>query len=1161
MKCYGTIPAKRSRLFSSTVSILCWLLVLTVSSQAQDFLNGYAFASGTNPGIWKTLTNPIDVGELDLDTTSNTRGHDMPIGFDLNFFGRRYDVISVNNRGISFVGPDYLTEESYSPPYVSAFSFGMYAHVNVKYQKFGSPGVRVLVFEFHSTEWMVDTSVDNTPDTLNYNNFYWQIQFSEVDDAITFVYRAADDTGSINNATFLGLCSGDGNIYLYPGNHTISADYFSTMPWMAWPGNYHYYTFTPLCPCSMPKDLHVRHLDETSAEVWWNPSTRQNRVLLEYGPEDFSPGQGTAITTSDSTVLLSGLAPGTVYDLRAQTVCQNRCTSEVAAITFKTYCENPDGNLYFANLHDENVSCRIGTFRNPSTEARVVDYGPDNIFSRHTVNLFRSTDPRTGYFLPLIPPNLCHSVRLGNWNSGGQQEDITYTIAVDSNEIELLVLRYAIVEQQPDHDSAQMPRFTFSVLDEEGDTIDACYNANFVAGIGENNEWHQGSGADIVWRNWSAVGIDLTALHGRTVNIRLSNFDCAPGAHFGYAYFTFEKALKTIRAANCGNSPVNTYYAPEGFNYRWYSADNPTVTLSTADSLHVTTAGVYYCRITFLGGGNECGFTLSTRSGARFPVADFSIDSLNDCGSALRFINRSVVANDADHTQLTSEPCEEYLWRVDGVEVSSERNLDQIFIDGDHTVTLVAMLGGGLCRDSISRTVSVSRPTVNIDTTICPNTGLHIAGQHIYDTGYFVINTECEHRFIHIHHYDTVITELFDTICKGMGVEFFGRTYYTWGTYPWILTDRHGCDSAILLTVSTFDYIPRTITDTLPPGSRYLFADTSFRVPGTYSVLHDDPVSCDTLFTFFLHCITNHDTTVCVADLPVTWHGKQYTEAGSDTLAYSVTSGVDSLVVYSLHVRERAKPQVSLEQSCNYPPHFIVTLTGRYRYLWEADPPCTPLDTTVLDTLYKLHVAPDDPTVIRFLSDYTDEPSCPGTDSVSLSPANYFHVMFEVVPKYLTPANLSFTAYDRSVSITSREWFIDSVLQAEQDAVLSAVAPFEADSVTVSLVGHLDACSDTATHVIPIHRHDIFFPNIFTPGQPGNNRFGAIGNGITEYELWVYDRRGVLVFHCTDLKELWDGTWQGHPCPQGTYTYRCRYTLLGTTTGPQNHAGTVLLLR
>ena len=93
-----------------------------------------------------------------------------------------------------------------------------------------------------------------------------------------------------------------------------------------------------------------------------------------------------------------------------------------------------------------------------------------------------------------------------------------------------------------------------------------------------------------------------------------------------------------------------------------------------------------------------------------------------------------------------------------------------------------------------------------------------------------------------------------------------------------------------------------------------------------------------------------------------------------------------------------------------------------------------------------------------------------------------------------------------------------------------------------------------------MERQTIYFPNVFTPNRGANSRFTAFGAGIAEFEMWVFDRRGVLLFHSDDMEQGWDGTAGGIPCRQEVYAYTCRYRFV-QENGYHTHTGTILLLR
>lgn len=84
-------------------------------------------------------------------------------------------------------------------------------------------------------------------------------------------------------------------------------------------------------------------------------------------------------------------------------------------------------------------------------------------------------------------------------------------------------------------------------------------------------------------------------------------------------------------------------------------------------------------------------------------------------------------------------------------------------------------------------------------------------------------------------------------------------------------------------------------------------------------------------------------------------------------------------------------------------------------------------------------------------------------------------------------------------------------------------------------------CNDTVV-TLPVETAIHWIPNVFTPDRDNNNEFGiTFSQDVYEYELYIYNRNGQLVFESTDKDEKWDGTMDGTPCPTGAYAFFLRY--------------------
>jgi len=85
-------------------------------------------------------------------------------------------------------------------------------------------------------------------------------------------------------------------------------------------------------------------------------------------------------------------------------------------------------------------------------------------------------------------------------------------------------------------------------------------------------------------------------------------------------------------------------------------------------------------------------------------------------------------------------------------------------------------------------------------------------------------------------------------------------------------------------------------------------------------------------------------------------------------------------------------------------------------------------------------------------------------------------------------------------------------------------------------------CTDTITLNMNIIPAILFYaPNTFTPDNDEfNNSWKFFVSGIDEYnfELYIFNRWGEMIWETHDPKSEWDGTYGGEPIQQGMYTWR-----------------------
>jgi len=1091
--------------------VVAFLFPLKAGGQP-TVVHGYEFTTGVNSSLW------VDMSHSTSWRLGSEMCYELPFTF---FWGDDYRKVQVFRDG-SMLFVRQAVDSNFLPygyfpsnlPSMSLFSSNPAAGVfpcrnrliNTLDLPFMQtmetdsvscpPGQRMVVFQLGS---FLNNGVVNR----------FQIQFREEDNSLTLVYGPQEFQPPVFSQVGLTLDTSH-IIFINPLSHTALA----VQPALqhVWPGAYRYYRFTPSDTlCCEPRNLSVQELGlygSPRVRLHWHGCMLAERYEVEYGPEGFAEGEGTLLSVTDKQVVIRGLQADRDYEARVRSVCPLSETGWVSTL-FRSTCTR---RLFYDHLYADSVKCCTGTFRIPSgvwSPQNVVDFGNTSISSRHTVH--RDTaerDSRTNYLLRTVPEGYCSSVRLGNWRNGSEQESITYTLAVDTNQFDLLVLRYAVVEQNPGHPPEEQPRFEFEITDTAGVRISDCYYGNFVSG--DSSGWNIGE-INVVWRDWEAVGVDLSPLHGQTINVTLSNYDCAHGAHYGYAYFVLEAVDKNIFVESCGDIESSMLYAPEGFSYRWYSMDDTTTTLSTSRSCLATSRGVYKCHMTYQLSGQECGFTSSAFVGGRYPAAAFAMRQLDSCGSTVHFENLSSVARDSNLTQLTTYPCDEYRWDFGDGTSSTTPSPTHIFGEGTFRVTLYAILGGGECVDSASQTVTVAL---------------------VHDTVYA-------------------------SICEGEEYDFFGRRLTREGEY------KHQ-DSCLLTTLMlrVNPVYATEVVDSFAAGGNFRLDGEMYDEAGVYTRNLVSTMGCDSLVTLRLSCVSRIDTVVCSSSLPVVWRGVLFEVEGADTLRHRVDEGADSVWVFALRVLVPPELSVEAEPFCHLPGGYSIMLPDSLCYRFTASPADSALPLGWVrgtETEWPLLLTPRSPTRYCLEAERCDTIHCPWRDTLLLNPIETVVAGISVSPRWLDLEHLEFTASDVTAMAHERSWFLNGTLWPEGDSVLTYQASITDDSVTVMLVASTPDCSDTAHAVVPVRVQSLWFPNVFTPDLPTNNRFRGYGVNVKDYDLQVYTRWGDCIFHTKNLEEGWDGTYRGVKSPESAYAYLCHYT---TLEGKQEvMAGTVTLVR
>jgi gliding motility-associated-like protein len=643
---------------------------------------------------------------------------------------------------------------------------------------------------------------------------------------------------------------------------------------------------------------------------------------------------------------ISPLVPGAGYSFIFSSTCSSGTTPcslpysdtvTVVAPAEAGNCINP------TNLASENAVFYSGSYSNPYSAAGAIDYGSLSIDSRHTVCYDTSArDPRTGGLLRMVPEGAIASVRLGNWGSNinnPEAEGVTYSLFVDTLSFNLLIMSYAAVLQDPMHAAEDQPRFRLELLDSAFNLIDPqCAAADFIAN--RNLGWNEADN-NVLWKDWTTFGVDLTDYANQSVYVRLTTYDCNEGSHYGYAYFTLDCMRRSIITNNCGAVDSNTLTAPAGFFYNWYSSLSPTV-FSHDQSVTIPVGEVtYYCDVVSQE-NSSCMFTLSAYAGTRYPLSSFDTTVIvRNCGFDVLFNNTSAVSADGVNPLASGEACETAYWDFGNGETSTNYHGSAHYdTPGTYTVTLVSGIAGDACTDTATMVLNLAFPAYNphiegptetcadeeivlsiVDAaTLDPNWPLNQLTFKPTSTTNISVFTIDPNGCSHTLHHSVLVHPAYhfiDTLwlCSTQLPFAYADTVYQPGTTEAVYNRQwqsiYGCDSiySLQLTVSSsaeniaYDTTLASICD----NHTFHFFGTDYTDAGTYDQHHlDIDGLCDSLHTLILEVRpTSATDTVAIACDTLMWHDTTLTVTTVPPLPYVTlenTSRCDSTVTLHLTV-------------------------------------------------------------------------------------------------------------------------------------------------------------------------------------------------------------------------------------------------------------------
>lgn len=590
--------------------------------------------------------------------------------------------------------------------------------------------------------------------------------------------------------------------------------------------------------CGMPSKLVVTTQGEDSLVLDWQGEANK----YEVGCYSYEKNTWQVVRVDTNHYVYTDVPEG-FTDFYVRTICYDTLMENEyfsAKVQYSDFIYYPGNHcIDYITLTDEN--CYISTIKTSYVTEdygyikEIVDNGSDDKYSRHTHHYSKiETDERTGGRLRTVPAGEIASTRLGNWNNGGESERAEFKFHVDAKQNPILVMKYAVVLESPGHDASkprnsktlQDPRFTLDVL-HKGHSIGSCASADYTSswvseGWNDTTVNTSDGKKNVVWKDWTTVGVNLEEYDGEDLTIRLTTYDCSMTAHFGYAYFTLGCAKKQLDGMNCDGKPSTDFSAPVGFKYRWYLKDDPEKNVLGTDQYFKIDSmdSRFYNVDVIFPEDTMCFFTLEASSQPHYPVPEFTYQHQpGSCHNYMKIRNTSHVKtiNWATKDTLLSD-VDNVIWDY-GVGIGSaipagKEGLIEFPLEGGVFPIMLTAIGN------------------NCDSTIIVNMEVPPIGEQITDTA--VYRCPGDSYYFEGYNYD------------GSYVRN-PNPYTEVGVYQDTLISRTGCDSIIRTTLDILRPVTSTIDAVILVGDSFLFHDTAYTQTGVYIDTIFSIHGCDSL--------------------------------------------------------------------------------------------------------------------------------------------------------------------------------------------------------------------------------------------------------------------------------------------------------------------------
>ena len=486
--------------------------------------------------------------------------------------------------------------------------------------------------------------------------------------------------------------------------------------------------------------------------------------------------------------------------------------------------------------------------------------------------------------------------------------------------------------------------------------------------------------------------------------------------------------------------------------------------------------------------------------------------------------------------------------------VTRTDNVASVRLDGNNVSGQFTTLTGNPQYSFARISISHATHTLQCDSGLVAHVyGLYDVTSYGYSVGSSAINLTSSMLVNHVNSADIPENQ---TYCANRNIDFEVQLNYPYNSITWYFGD--GASSNTNPTVHLYDsegsynvmvviervgqdncygdiYDTLRTTVNIPPpdpipvyvalcaGGTYDFYGEILDQPGVYTHVVSSGGECDSTIELHLSIVPTDPIPIYANICPgeTFWfNGRSYNQVGNYLDTIATAAGCDSIV--ELHLSYSTIPSVSLGSdkvlctSADFPVLLSPSVTGggsNATYAWSTGETTRTIEAHQAGT-YQVTV--------------TNEAGCFGTSSVDIRVQAALTLEIEQTEDFCDNGVTTLVAHTNAPHL---QW---STGESASEIVIHGYGRY--------YVRAYDGPCEVSSNIdIPRCPFNLYFPNCITATfDDGVNDYFFMSDPslVSEFEIWIYDRWGMLVYHSTDPHFQWDGTVNGKVAANNEFSWR-----------------------